>query len=84
MNAKNYASYKKDNPYHVWVHKDNGTKFVGHFKNRADALNWQKRIHNAAIIGKPTTASKAKPKRRASNPFLDFKPARIKNPFDPW
>jgi hypothetical protein len=61
---KDFKGYKKDNPYHVWAYRRDGTKFVAHFKNKAEATRWSKVTHSR--LGNVTTASKSRPKRKAS------------------
>jgi phage terminase large subunit-like protein len=61
VTRENYRKYKKTNPYHVWVHMSNGRKFVGHFKSRADTMDYQRRAKNGAIrIGAETTAARSR------------------------
>jgi len=55
MTPEGFKGYKKDNPYHVWVYRDDGSKFIGHFKNRAEAASWARR--GKATLGTETTAS---------------------------
>ena len=63
MNRESYKRYKEKNKYHIWVYRDDGSKFVGHFKDRADAKKWAgKHIR----LGSVTTASKTKRKRSRS------------------
>ena len=61
MNREEFKEYKKRFPYHVWVRRG-GTKFVGHFKNRAQAFRWAG--NHPEDIGKVTTAAKTVHKKR--------------------
>jgi hypothetical protein len=65
MNFKEYKEYKKTRPYHIWVYRDDGSKFVGHFKNRRGALSWAKATKTKkSRLGKVTTASKSRLKHQ--------------------
>lgn len=61
---RDFKGYKEQNPYHVWIYREDGTKFVGHFKNKRDAMNWRNRFSKRSKIrvGNVTTASQ--PRRR--------------------
>jgi hypothetical protein len=65
MDKESFKQYKKDNPYHVWVYRKDGSKFVGHFQSRKHAMSWAKAAkHPKELIGSETSAGKSRGKRR--------------------
>lgn len=64
------ANSKIDNKkytYHVWAYRDNGTKFVAKFKDKADAERWAGKTKTR--LGKTTDASKVSRKSIRNDPF---------------
>jgi hypothetical protein len=55
--------YKKQNPYHIWAYRSDGSKFVAHFKNRKDAEKWAGNKNIKSRLGKVTTAAQTRKKR---------------------
>lgn len=70
MNRTAYKEYKKENPYHVWIYRHDGRKFVGHFKNKASAEKWQVKV-GSGKLGNVTAASKTR-KHHERNEFGAF------------
>jgi hypothetical protein len=60
-----FKRWKKENPYHIWVYRGDGSKFVGHFKNKAHAIKYA----GKQKLGKVTTASKTKKRRSSSGSY---------------
>ncbi len=59
VSSKGYGEWKAKRPYRVWVYNPDGSRFLTHFKNKAEADAWMRRAKM-----KHKVASKATPRKK--------------------
>jgi hypothetical protein len=84
MDREAFKAYKARNPYHTWVYREDGTKFVGHFKDKKEAESWAKIGRGVRISEKTTSAAKQRQRRNNNVGFGIGFPIKQKNLWKGW